>query len=83
MSKFSLTHNMAMIQPSFTSSKWNMRKMFGLKFRPFAHHVILITVFVLLIKIPPFYEVNSFNRKQQAHGGISKIFLLDNFHHHF
>ena len=40
-----------------------------------AHHVIYITEFVLLIKIPPFYEVNLFNRKFQAHGGISKIFL--------
>ena len=27
----SLTHNMAMIQPSFTSSKWNMGENFGLK----------------------------------------------------
>ena len=27
-----LTHNMAMIQPSFTSSKWNMGENFGLKF---------------------------------------------------
>ena len=26
------THNMAMIQPSFTCSKWNMGEMFGLKF---------------------------------------------------
>ena len=42
-------------------------------------HVILITEFVLLIKIPPFNEVNSFNRKWQVHGGISKIFLLYHF----
>ena len=27
-----ITHNMAMIQPSFTSSKWNMGEIFGLKF---------------------------------------------------
>ena len=44
---------------------------------PFAHHVIFITEFVLLFKIPPFYEVNSFNRKWLVHGGISKIFFLD------
>jgi hypothetical protein len=41
-----------------------------------ADHVIFITAFVLLIKIPPFYEVNSLNRKWQAHGGISKIFTI-------
>jgi hypothetical protein len=35
-----------------------------------AHHVIFITEFVLLIKTPHFYEVNSFNRK--SHGGISR-----------
>ena len=39
---------------------------------PCAHHVIFITEFVLLIKNPPFYEVNSFTRKWLAHGGISK-----------
>ena len=54
-----------------------------------AHHVIFITEFVLLIKTPPFYEVNSFNRKWLAHGGISKIFFLlftnifSTFHKHF
>ena len=36
-----------------------------------------ITEFVLLIKIPLIYEVNSFNRKWQTHGRISKTFLLD------
>ena len=30
---------------------------------PCDHHVIFITKFVLLTKTPPFYEVNSFNRK--------------------
>jgi hypothetical protein len=39
---------------------------------PCANHVIFITEFVLLIKTPPFYEVNPFNRKWLAHGGISK-----------
>ena len=29
---FALTHDIAMIQPSFTSSKQNMGEMFGLKF---------------------------------------------------
>ena len=33
-----------------------------------AHHVIFITEFILLTKNPPFYEVNSFNRKWWAHG---------------
>jgi hypothetical protein len=42
---------------------------------PCAHHVIFITEFVLLIKIPPLYEVDSFDRKWHAPGGISKIFL--------
>ena len=41
--------------------------------------VIFITEFVLLIKTPPFYEANSFNRKWLVHGGISKIFFLDHF----
>jgi hypothetical protein len=39
----------------------------------------LFTEFELLIRTPPFYEVNSFNRKWLAHGGISKIFFLDHF----
>jgi hypothetical protein len=50
-----------------------------LEIPPCTHHVIFITEFVLLIKTPPFYEVNSFNRKWLAHGGISKIFFLDHF----
>ena len=50
-----------------------------LEIPPCAHYVIFITEFVLLIKIPPFYEVNLFNRKRQVHGGISKIFFLDHF----
>ena len=40
---------------------------------------IFITEFMLLIKTPPFYEVNSFNVKYLAHGGISKIIFLDHF----
>ena len=48
---------------------------FFLEIPPCAHDVIFITEFVLLIKIPPFDEVNSFNRKWQAHGGISKYFF--------
>ena len=50
-----------------------------LEIPPCAHHVIFITEFVLLMKIPPFYEVNLSNRKWQAHGGISKIFFLNRF----
>ena len=57
--------------------KWSRKIIFEIP--PCAHHVIFITEFLLLIKIPPFYEVNSFNRKWQAHGGISKIFFLDHF----
>ena len=38
-----------------------------------------ITEFVLLIKTPPFYEVNLFNRIWFAHGGISKYVFLDHF----
>ena len=43
-----------------------------LKIPPCAQHVIFITEFVLLIKTPPFYKVNSFNRKWLGHGGFSK-----------
>ena len=42
-------------------------------------HVIFITEFILLIKTPLFYEVNSFNRKWLAHERISKMFFLDHF----
>jgi hypothetical protein len=38
--------------------KWSRRNIFEIP--PCTHHVIFITEFVLLIKIPPFYEVNSF-----------------------
>jgi hypothetical protein len=63
--------------PKNDGEKWSRKNIFEIP--PCAHHVIFITEFVLLIKIPPFYEVNSFNRKCQAHGGISKIFFLDHF----
>jgi hypothetical protein len=53
-----------------------------LEIPPCAHHVIFITEFVLLIKILPFYEVNSFNRKWQAHGGFFMNFK-NNFFDHF
>jgi hypothetical protein len=46
-----------------------------LEIPPCAHHVIFITEFVFLIKTPPFYEVNPFNRKWLAHGGILKMFF--------
>ena len=46
---------------------------------PYAHHVNFITKLVLLTKTPLFYELNSFNRKWWAHGGIIKIFFLDHF----
>jgi hypothetical protein len=51
--------------------KSGLEKIF-LKFL-YAHTMsFLNTEFVLLIKTPLFYEVNSFNRKWLAHGGISK-----------
>ena len=49
---------------------WYRKKYFEIP--PCAHQVIFITEFVLLIKTPLFYEVNSFNRKWLAHEGISK-----------
>jgi hypothetical protein len=63
--------------PKKDGEKWFRKNKFEIP--PRAHHVIFITEFVLLIKIPPFFEVNSFNRKCQSHGGISKIFFLDHF----
>ena len=42
---------------------------------PCAHHVIFITTFVLLIKIPPFSEVNSFNRKWKHMEEFQKYFF--------
>ena len=63
--------------PNNDGEKWSRKNIFEIP--PCAQHVIFITEFVHLIKIPPFYEVNSFNRKCQAHGGISKIFFLDHF----
>ena len=63
----------------FHLSHVDMPQEFFLEILPCAHHVIFVTEFVLLIKTPPFYEVNSFNRKWLAHGGISKIFFQDHF----
>ena len=57
--------------------KWPRKNIF--ENLPCAHRVIFITEFVLLSKNPPFYEVNSCNRKWLAHGGISKILFLDHF----
>ena len=42
---------------------------------PYAYRVIFITEFVLLIKIPPFYEANSFDRKWMNFKNI----FLDHF----
>ena len=49
--------------------KWSGKNIFEIL--PCAYRDIFITEFVLLIKISPFYEGNSFNRKWKAHGGIS------------
>ena len=43
--------------PKNDGEKWSIKNIFEIP--PCAHHVIFITEFVLLIKIPPFYEVNS------------------------
>ena len=43
----------------FHLSHVNMPQDFFSEIPPCAHHVIFVTEFVLLIKIPPFYEVNS------------------------
>jgi hypothetical protein len=63
---------MAMIQPSFTSSKWNVGEIFGLKFHvsnlhapqrfffeipPCGKMVIFVTEFIILCKNPLFYKV--------------------------
>ena len=53
---------------------------FFIEIHPCAKEVNFITEFVLLIKNPPFYEVNSFNRKWLAHGGIQKIFCVMDVH---
>ena len=59
---FTLTHGTAMIQPSFTSSKWNMGEIFHLSFiyhicvshkdffeiPPCEKKVIFVTVFIIL-----------------------------------
>ena len=42
----------------FHLSYVDMPQDFFLEIPPCAHHVIFITDFVLLIKTPPFYEVN-------------------------
>ena len=52
----------------FHLSYVDIQQDFFLEIPPCAHHVIFITEFVLLMKTPPFYEANSFNRKWQAHG---------------
>ena len=47
--------------PKNDDEKWSRKNIFEIS--PCTHHVIFITEFVLLTKTPPFYEVNSFNRK--------------------
>jgi hypothetical protein len=85
---------MAVKQPSFTRSKWNMGEIYGLKIfsiictyntkkiietPPCALKVLFITEFAISCKRPHFYEVKLIRRKWLAHGGISKIFFLDHF----
>ena len=68
----SFTPNTPLIQPSFTSSKWNMGEFFGLNFHlSYLHKAqscffeipscgkmdIFISKFVIWWKSPPFYEV--------------------------
>ena len=52
----------------FHLSYVDMPQEFFLEIPPWAHHIIFIIEFVLLIKTSLFYEVNSFNRKWLAHG---------------
>ena len=59
--------------PKNDGEKWHRKNIFEIP--ACAHRVIFITEFVLLTINPPFYEVNSFNRKWWAHGGISKTFF--------
>ena len=47
--------------PKNDGEKWSRKNIFEIP--PCDHLVIFITEFVLLTKTPPFYEVNSFNRK--------------------
>ena len=63
----------------FVALTWyvDMTKDFFLEISPCANHVIFVTEFELLIKTPPFYEVNSF--KIENGDCISKIFFLDHF----
>ena len=50
---------------------------------PCAHHVIFITEFVLLIKTPSFYDMNSFNKKMAcAWRNFKNIFSRPLFHQH-
>ena len=72
-----LTHNMAMIQPSITSSKWNTGEICGLKF-PISYvdtpqkilkslqaekrSFFVHTEFVILGKTSSFYEINEWVR---------------------
>ena len=65
------------LKVSFIACRYATRNF--LEIPPCTHHEIFIAEFALLIKTPPFYEVNSFNRKQLAHGGISEIFFLGHF----
>jgi hypothetical protein len=65
------------LKVSFIICRYATRFVFEIP--PCAHPVIFVTEFVILIKTPPLFEVNSFNRKWLVHGGISKIFFLDHF----
>ena len=55
--------------------RWPRKNIFGIPLYPY--RVIFITEFVLLIKIPPFYGVNLFNRKWQVNAwrDFKNIFL--------
>ena len=53
--------------------KWSRKNVFEIP--QCAQQVIFITEFVPLIKTPLFNEINSFNRKWLAHGGIKKYFF--------
>ena len=86
----SLTHDMAMIQPLFPSSKWNLGKNFGLKFHLSYLHTPQRFFWNSTMRkeghfcycrtyLPPFYVVEWIRRKWLPHVAISKIYFLDHF----
>ena len=78
--------NLTIVSPVKLEYGWNF-SISGLKMmvksgleKIFLKFLLALTMSFLLLNLyfwstPPFYEVNSFNRKWWGHGGISKIFF--------